>query len=114
MAEHAAHDDHGEGLHEDLVKLATRLRRGFGDSRTMATGVPLIAKTDRDGTAWFRRIFPDCYPGRWPHIHFEVYSSVSRAVANGPIVTTSQLALPQAACELGVPEAAPSPQPADR
>lgn len=207
MAKHAAHHDHGEGLHEDLVKLATRrdalrifgatgatailttlgatsalaatptaevpsetagpypgdgsngpdvlddsgivrhdIRRSLGDRRTLATGVPLrvnltvtdasksyaplagaavyawhcdrlgrysmyssgvedenylrgIAKTDRDGTAWFRSIFPGCYSGRWPHIHFEVYSSVSNAVANGPIVKTSQIALPQAACE---------------
>jgi protocatechuate 3,4-dioxygenase beta subunit len=58
-----------------------------------------IAKTDRDGTAWFQTIFPGCYPGRWPHIHFEVYASVARAVANGPIVKTSQIALPQAACK---------------
>jgi protocatechuate 3,4-dioxygenase beta subunit len=199
--------DHGDGLHEDLVELATRrdalkifgagtaaailatlgastalaatptgevpdetagpfpgdgsngpdvlddsgivrhdIRRSFGASRTRAAGVPLrvnlaitdasknyaplpglavylwhcdragdyslyspavadenylrgIAKTDRDGTAWFQTIFPGCYPGRWPHIHFEVYASVARAVANGPIVKTSQIALPQAACK---------------
>jgi protocatechuate 3,4-dioxygenase beta subunit len=29
-----------------------------------------IAATDSDGTAWFRTIFPACYSGRWPHIHF--------------------------------------------
>ena len=57
-----------------------------------------IAKTDSDGTAWFRTIFPACYSGRWPHIHFEVYSSVAKAVANGPIVKTSQIALPKAVC----------------
>lgn len=56
-----------------------------------------IAKTDTDGTAWFRTIYPGCYSGRWPHIHFEVYASVSKAVANGAIVKTSQLALPAAA-----------------
>ncbi|WP_037499898.1 intradiol ring-cleavage dioxygenase [Solirubrobacter soli] len=199
--------DHGDGLHEDLVKLATRrdalrifgagsaaailaslgasnvsaatptgevpsetagpypgdgsngpdvlddsgivrhdIRRSFGSSRTPAKGVPLrvnltvtdaskdyaplpglavylwhcdrsgrysmyssgvedenylrgIAKTGSDGTAWFKTIFPGCYSGRWPHIHFEVYSSVAKAVANGPIVKTSQIALPQAACK---------------
>jgi protocatechuate 3,4-dioxygenase beta subunit len=57
-----------------------------------------IAKTDSDGTAWFRTIFPAAYSGRWPHIHFEVYSSVTKAVSNGPIVKTSQIALPKAAC----------------
>ena len=195
--------DHGDGLHEDLVKLASRrdalkifgaggagvilsalgasqalaktptavvpsetagpypgdgsnglnalddsgivrhdIRRSFGSSRTQAKGVPLrvnltvtkaardyaplvgaavylwhcdrsgkysmysagiteenylrgIAKTDGDGTAWFRTIYPAAYSGRWPHIHFEVYSSVAGAVASGPIVKTSQIALPK-------------------
>lgn len=199
--------DHGDGLHEDLVRLASRrdalrifgvagatailstlgpaaafaarptaeapdetagpfpgdgsngpdvlddsgivrhdIRRSFGSRRTLATGVPLrvnltvtraakdyaplagaavyawhcdragrysmyspgveeenylrgIAKTDRHGTAWFRTIFPGCYPGRWPHIHFEVYSSVAAATSSGPIVKTSQIALPKAVCK---------------
>src|SRR3982751_5104704 len=47
---------------------------------------------------WFKTIFPAAYSGRWPHIHFELYSSVATAVASGPIVKTSQIALPQAAC----------------
>jgi len=204
----AHHDDHnhGDGLHEDLVTLASRrdalrifgaggaamilsslgataaraatptaevpgetagpypgdgsngpdvlddsgivrhdIRRSFGSSRTLAKGIPLrvnltvtdaskdyaplagaavylwhcdragrysmyssgvedesylrgIAKTDRHGTAWFRTIFPACYSGRWPHIHFEVYASVSKAVSNGPIVKTSQIALPKTVC----------------
>ncbi|MFL5845192.1 MAG: 3,4-dioxygenase subunit beta [Solirubrobacteraceae bacterium] len=197
--------DHGDGLHEDLVRLASRrdalrifgaggaaavlttlgaraalaatptgtvptetagpfpgdgsngpdvlddtgivrhdIRRSIGESRTLAKGVPLrvnltvtdasddyaplaglavyvwhcdrrgrysmysagvedenylrgIARTGSDGTAWFKTIFPGCYPGRWPHIHFEVYSSVAKAVAGGPIVKTSQIALPRAA-----------------
>jgi protocatechuate 3,4-dioxygenase beta subunit len=201
------HHDHGDGLHEDLVKLATRrdalrifgvgsagailaalgapsvlagaptapvptetagpypgdgsngpdvldasgivrhdIRRSFGDSRTLATGVPLrvnltvtsaakkyaplpglavyawhcdrlgrysmyssgvenenylrgIVKTDSEGTAWFQTVFPGCYSGRWPHIHFEVYSSIAKAASNGPIVKTSQIALPRAACQ---------------
>ena len=197
--------EHGDGLHEDLAKLATRrdalkifgaggaaailsglgasralaatgvvpsetagpypgdgsngpdvlddsgivrhdIRRSFGSSRTLAKGVPLrvnltvtdasndyapvagaavylwhcdrsgrysmyssgvedenylrgIAKTDSHGTAWFKTIFPACYSGRWPHIHFEVYSSVTKAVSNGPIVKTSQIALPKTVCQ---------------
>lgn len=198
------HDDHGDGLHEDLARMASRrdalklfgvggaaallaglgtsqasaatptavvptetagpypgdgsngpdvlddsgivrhdIRRSFGGSTTRAEGVPLrvnltvtkrsrdyapvvgaavylwhcdragrysmyssgvtdenylrgIVRTDSNGTAWFRTIYPACYSGRWPHIHFEVYSSVARAVASGPIVKTSQIALPQA------------------
>lgn len=202
-----SHEPHGDGLHEDLVKLASRrdalklfgaggaaailstlgtssavakttkptaavpdetagpypgdgsngpdvlgesgivrhdIRRSFGDSTTLATGVPLrvnltvtdastddrplsgvavyawhcdrsgrysmyssgvtdenylrgIARTDSDGLAWFKTIYPGCYSGRWPHIHFEVYASVAKAVANGPIVKTSQIAMPAAA-----------------
>ena len=41
---------------------------------------------------------PRRYRGRW-RIHFEVYSSVEDATTSGPIVKTSQIALPQAACE---------------
>jgi protocatechuate 3,4-dioxygenase beta subunit len=204
---HPRHHDHGDGLHEDLVKLATRqdalrifgagsaaailatlgastalaatpsgevpdetagpfpgdgsngvdvlgesgivrhdIRRSFGDSSTLATGVPLrvnltvtdapndhaplsglavylwhcdrtgrysmyssgvedenylrgIAKTGSDGTAWFKTIFPAAYSGRWPHLHFEIYASVAKAVSNGPIVKTSQIALPAAVCK---------------
>ena len=43
----------------------------------------------------FTSITPACYSGRWPHIHFEVYSDVATAVASGPIVKTSQIALPE-------------------
>jgi protocatechuate 3,4-dioxygenase beta subunit len=51
------------------------------------------------GTASFTSIFPACYSGRWPHIHFEVYASLSDATSSGPIVKTSQIALPKEACE---------------
>jgi protocatechuate 3,4-dioxygenase beta subunit len=55
-----------------------------------------IQETDDSGTATFTSIFPACYAGRWPHIHFEVYSSVANATSGaGPIVKTSQIAIPQ-------------------
>ncbi|GAA3914631.1 intradiol ring-cleavage dioxygenase [Actinoplanes auranticolor] len=55
-----------------------------------------IQETDATGTATFTSIFPACYTGRWPHIHFEVYSSLADATSgNGPIVKTSQIALPE-------------------
>jgi protocatechuate 3,4-dioxygenase beta subunit len=56
-------------------------------------------EVDANGTATFRSIFPACYSGRWPHIHFEVYASLSDATSSGPIVKTSQIALPKEACE---------------
>ncbi len=53
-----------------------------------------VQETDSAGTVTFTSIYPACYSGRWPHIHFEVYDDVATAVASGPIVKTSQLALP--------------------
>ena len=58
-----------------------------------------VQETDATGTVTFTSIFPACYSGRWPHIHFEVYSSVADATSSGPIVKTSQIALPQEACD---------------
>ena len=58
-----------------------------------------VQPTDASGTASFTTIFPGCYDGRWPHLHFEVYRSTKEATSDGQIVKTSQIALPQAACE---------------
>ncbi len=52
-----------------------------------------------DGTVTFGTVFPACYSGRWPHIHFEVYEDVDNAVSDGPIVKTSQIALPKETCD---------------
>ena len=57
-----------------------------------------VQTTDANGTVTFTSIFPACYTGRWPHIHFEVYGSVADATSSGPIVKTSQIALPAEAC----------------
>jgi protocatechuate 3,4-dioxygenase beta subunit len=55
-----------------------------------------IQATDSTGTVTFTSIYPGCYSGRWPHIHFEVYSSLANATSGrGPIVKTSQIALPK-------------------
>lgn len=58
-----------------------------------------VQEADSSGTVTFTSIFPGAYSGRWPHIHFEVYSDVATAVASGPIVKTSQIALPKEACD---------------
>jgi len=31
------------------------------------------------GTVTFTSVFPACYPGRWPHVHFEVYDGLTSA-----------------------------------
>jgi protocatechuate 3,4-dioxygenase beta subunit len=60
-----------------------------------------IQVTDSTGQVTFTSIFPACYSGRWPHIHFEVYSSVADATSgSGPIRKTSQIALPEATDKL--------------
>jgi protocatechuate 3,4-dioxygenase beta subunit len=51
-----------------------------------------------DGTVQFTTVFPGAYPGRWPHIHFEVYEDVDAATGGGSPIATSQLALPEDAC----------------
>ena len=48
----------------------------------------------------FTSIFPACYPGRWPHIHFEVYPSLELATDEGNKIATSQIALPKDASDL--------------
>lgn len=54
-----------------------------------------VQEADADGTVTFTSIFPACYPGRWPHIHFEVYPSLEDATSATGRMRTSQLALPQ-------------------
>lgn len=53
-----------------------------------------VQVSDSSGELSFTSIFPGCYDGRWPHIHFEVYSSLAAAVSGRNAVRTSQLALP--------------------
>lgn len=57
-----------------------------------------VQVSDANGAVMFQSIFPACYPGRWPHIHFEVYPSVAKATSSANKTATSQLALPEDAC----------------
>lgn len=57
-----------------------------------------VQVADADGRVSFTSVFPGCYSGRWPHIHFEVYPDVSSITDSTAAVATSQLALPEAAC----------------
>jgi len=51
-----------------------------------------------DGIVTFTSVFPACYAGRWPHIHFEVYPSLAKATDAGNKIATSQIALPEDIC----------------
>jgi protocatechuate 3,4-dioxygenase beta subunit len=59
-----------------------------------------VQESDGYGKVTFKTVFPAAYAGRWPHIHFEVYSSLDDATSAGSKLKTSQLALPQETCEL--------------
>lgn len=52
-----------------------------------------------DGTVTFTSIYPGCYSGRWPHIHFEVYPDEASITSTDTLLATSQVALPQAISE---------------
>jgi protocatechuate 3,4-dioxygenase beta subunit len=55
-----------------------------------------VQVTDASGAVSFTTVFPGCYDGRWPHIHFEVYRSATTATSFSNKLRTSQLALTQA------------------
>jgi protocatechuate 3,4-dioxygenase beta subunit len=59
-----------------------------------------VQKTDAKGQVTFTTIFPGCYSGRWPHIHFEVYPSLAEATSAGAPRATSQVALPEDVCDI--------------
>lgn len=59
-----------------------------------------VQETDANGKVTFQSIFPGAYLGRWPHIHFEMFSSLAGATSASGKVATSQLALPEEACNL--------------
>lgn len=57
-------------------------------------------ETDASGRVTFQSIYPGCYAGRWPHIHFEVFPSLAAATSAGNKSATSQIALPKATNDL--------------
>ena len=58
-----------------------------------------VQEADGSGRVVFTSIFPACYAGRWPHIHFEVYPTLAAAQSVANKVATSQIALPKASCD---------------
>jgi len=58
-----------------------------------------VQVTNSDGKVTFTSIFPACYSGRWPHVHFEVYPSLEKATGSSNAIQTSQMALLEVACK---------------
>ncbi|MCC6830270.1 MAG: intradiol ring-cleavage dioxygenase, partial [Thermoleophilia bacterium] len=71
----------------------------YSDGVTDQNWLRGVQETGADGAVTFTSIFPGCYPGRWPHVHFEVYPSLADATSAGSKLVTSQLAFPEDACE---------------
>lgn len=55
-----------------------------------------VQEADSEGWVTFETIFPGCYDGRMPHVHFEVYPSLAAAASAANRVKTSQFTFPQA------------------
>ncbi|NHA68380.1 intradiol ring-cleavage dioxygenase [Phycicoccus flavus] len=58
-----------------------------------------VQVTDDTGAVTFTSVFPGCYSGRWPHVHFEVYPSVDDITDASNAICTSQVALPKDASD---------------
>ena len=58
-----------------------------------------VGVSDSNGLVTFTTIFPGCYAGRWPHMHFEVFPSLPVATSYTNKILTSQFALPSAVCQ---------------
>lgn len=58
-----------------------------------------VQVADDDGVVKFVSIFPACYTGRWPHIHFEVYPDLDSVTDYDKRLSTTQLAFPKDTCD---------------
>jgi protocatechuate 3,4-dioxygenase beta subunit len=58
-----------------------------------------VQLADDAGEVTFTSIFPACYSGRWPHVHFEVYPDQASIADATKAIATSQVALPKEICD---------------
>jgi protocatechuate 3,4-dioxygenase beta subunit len=59
-----------------------------------------VQVADDAGEVTFTSIFPACYSGRWPHVHFEVYPDGASIADSTKAIATSQVALPKEICDV--------------
>jgi protocatechuate 3,4-dioxygenase beta subunit len=71
----------------------------YSDGLTDENYLRGVQVADADGTVTFTSVFPGCYPGRWPHVHFEVYPDQASITDSTTAIATSQLALPEDVCD---------------
>jgi len=67
----------------------------YSDGVTDQTWLRGVQVTDANGQVTFDSIIPGCYTGRWPHIHFEVFSSIDDITDATNAVLTSQIVVPE-------------------
>ena len=58
-----------------------------------------VQVTDTRGQVRFTTIYPACYAGRYPHIHFEIYRELSSATSYRNSMLVSQMAMPRDTCQ---------------
>ncbi|WP_147915422.1 intradiol ring-cleavage dioxygenase [Ruania zhangjianzhongii] len=71
----------------------------YSDGITEENYLRGVQIADEDGVVSFTSIFPACYSGRWPHIHFEVYPDGETINDATTAIATSQVALPADVCD---------------
>nr|WP_296069065.1 intradiol ring-cleavage dioxygenase [uncultured Actinoplanes sp.] len=71
----------------------------YSDGATEQNYLRGVQIADAAGKVRFTSIFPACYAGRWPHIHFEVYPDQESITDASKAIATSQVALPGNVCD---------------
>jgi protocatechuate 3,4-dioxygenase beta subunit len=71
----------------------------YSDGATGENYLRGVQIADDSGKVTFTSIFPACYVGRWPHVHFEVYPDQASITDATKAIATSQVALPKDACD---------------
>ena len=66
----------------------------YSDGITTENYLRGVQVADADGKVRFTSIYPACYSGRWPHVHFEVYPDEASITDSANAIATSQVALP--------------------
>lgn len=70
----------------------------YSDGITEENYLRGVQITDDNGEVTFTSVFPGCYSGRWPHVHFEVYPDEASIADADNAIATSQIALPEEQC----------------
>lgn len=67
----------------------------YSDGVTDQTWLRGVQVSDSNGQVTFDSIVPGCYTGRYPHLHFEVFTSIDDITDATNAVLTSQIVVPE-------------------